>query len=65
MVTKHRGDAQMAGHVLHWAFYDLFGNLVTLGRAAAMREQTVELAALRPGKRVLDVGGRGSDPPAR
>jgi ubiquinone/menaquinone biosynthesis C-methylase UbiE len=57
MVTQHRGDAMTAGHVLHWAHvYDLFGNIVTLGRAAAMREQTVELAALSPGERVLEVG---------
>jgi demethylmenaquinone methyltransferase/2-methoxy-6-polyprenyl-1,4-benzoquinol methylase/phosphoethanolamine N-methyltransferase len=57
MVTKPRSDAPTAGHVLHWAhLYDLFGNIVTLGRAAAMREQTVELAALRPGERVLEVG---------
>src|SRR5207244_5874484 len=27
-----------------------------LGRAAAMREQTVELAELRPGERALEVG---------
>jgi ubiquinone/menaquinone biosynthesis C-methylase UbiE len=57
MVTHHRGDAITAGHVLHWAHvYDLFGNVVTLGRAAAMREQTVDLAALRAGERVLEVG---------
>ncbi len=57
MLTQHRGDAMTAGHVLHWAHvYDLFSNLVTLGRAAAMREQTVDLAALHPGERVLEVG---------
>jgi ubiquinone/menaquinone biosynthesis C-methylase UbiE len=57
MVTQHDGDAMTAGHVLHWAHvYDLFANVVTLGRAAAMREQTVELAALRPGERALEVG---------
>src|SRR5206468_8221336 len=57
MLTQHRGDAQTAGHVLHLAHtYDLFANLVTLGRASAMRKQTVDLAALRPGERVLEVG---------
>lgn len=57
MVTQHRGDAMTSGHVLHWAhMYDLFGNIVTLGRAAAMREQTVELATLTLGERVLEVG---------
>jgi ubiquinone/menaquinone biosynthesis C-methylase UbiE len=55
--TQHRGDAPTTGHVLHQAhLYDLFSNIVTLGRAAAMREQTVEVAALRPGDRVLEVG---------
>jgi hypothetical protein len=45
MVTQHRGDSPTTGHVLHWArVYDLFGNIVTLGRPA-MREQTLELAA--------------------
>jgi demethylmenaquinone methyltransferase/2-methoxy-6-polyprenyl-1,4-benzoquinol methylase/phosphoethanolamine N-methyltransferase len=57
MVTHHRDDAMTAGHVLHWArLYDLFGNIVTLGRASAMREQTLELAGLRAGERVLEVG---------
>jgi ubiquinone/menaquinone biosynthesis C-methylase UbiE len=57
MVTQRGGDAMTAGHVLHWAHaYDLLGNVVTLGRAAAMREQTVELAELRPGERALEVG---------
>src|SRR5919199_6968659 len=57
MVIQHTGDATTAGQVLHWAHvYDLFGNIVTLGRAAAMRDQTVDLAALRSGERVLEVG---------
>ena len=57
MVTQHRADAVTAGHVLHWAHtYDLFANIVTLGRAGAMREQTVQLADLHPGERVLEVG---------
>ena len=57
VMTPHRGDAETAGHVLRWAHaYDLFGNIVTLGRAGAMRDETVELAVLRPGERVLEVG---------
>jgi ubiquinone/menaquinone biosynthesis C-methylase UbiE len=57
MVTRSSRDAMTAGHVLHWAHaYDFFGNVVTFGRAAAMREQTVELAELRPGERALEVG---------
>ena len=57
MLAHHQSDAVTRGHVLHWAhLYDLLGNLVTLGRAAAMREQTADLAELRPGERVLEVG---------
>jgi ubiquinone/menaquinone biosynthesis C-methylase UbiE len=57
METQHARDATTSGHVLHWAHaYDLFANVVTLGRAAAMREQTIELAELRPGERALEVG---------
>jgi ubiquinone/menaquinone biosynthesis C-methylase UbiE len=57
MVTQHSADAMTAGQVLHFAHaYDLFANIITLGRAAAIREQTVDLAALRPGERVLEVG---------
>lgn len=57
MVTQHRADALTTGHVLHWAHaYDVFANLITLGRAGAIREQTVELAALGHGERVLEVG---------
>lgn len=57
MLSQHHRDAMTAGHVLHWArAYDLFGEIVTLGRASAMREQTLELAGLRPGERVLEVG---------
>jgi ubiquinone/menaquinone biosynthesis C-methylase UbiE len=57
MLKEHHRDAVTTGHVLRWAhLYDLFGNIVTLGRAAAMREQTVDLAGLRAGERVLEVG---------
>jgi demethylmenaquinone methyltransferase/2-methoxy-6-polyprenyl-1,4-benzoquinol methylase/phosphoethanolamine N-methyltransferase len=57
MLAHHRPDAVTRGHILHWAhLYDLFGTIVTLGRASAMREQTADLAELRPGERVLEVG---------
>jgi ubiquinone/menaquinone biosynthesis C-methylase UbiE len=57
MVKQHPRDAVTTGQVLHWAhLYDVFGNIVTLGRAPAMREQTLELARLRAGEHVLEVG---------
>jgi ubiquinone/menaquinone biosynthesis C-methylase UbiE len=48
---------QTAGKVLHAArFYDLFGNLMSLGRPRRIRERLVELAAPLPSESVLDVG---------
>lgn len=37
-------------------YYDLLAGLLTLGRERAFRERIVELAEVRPGDRVLDVG---------
>jgi len=50
------------GLVLHRAFgYDLLVWLLSLGRERAYREKTLELAGLKPGESVLDVGcGTGS-----
>jgi len=57
MPGQHSHDAATRGRVLHWAHaYDLFATLTTFGRASAMREQTADLAALRPGERVLEIG---------
>jgi demethylmenaquinone methyltransferase/2-methoxy-6-polyprenyl-1,4-benzoquinol methylase/phosphoethanolamine N-methyltransferase len=40
-----------------WAsFYDLLINLISLGREAKLRDETVTLAGIQPGERVLDVG---------
>src|SRR5713226_6986427 len=45
------------GHLIHWArFYDRCVFLCTLGRAGAMREEAADLAAIRPGESVLEVG---------
>jgi ubiquinone/menaquinone biosynthesis C-methylase UbiE len=45
------------GHTIHWAgLYDVLLTLVTLGREQTLRERIVDLADLRPGERVLDVG---------
>jgi ubiquinone/menaquinone biosynthesis C-methylase UbiE len=45
------------GRVLHGAFrYDLLVWLVSLGREPDFREKTLDLARLKPGESVLDVG---------
>ena len=45
------------GRVLHWALrYDLLVWLVSLGRERHFRERTLDLAKLKPGESVLDVG---------
>ena len=50
-------DAPTRGRLIRWArFYDPLVAVATLGRAPAMREQAADLAALRPGESVLDVG---------
>jgi ubiquinone/menaquinone biosynthesis C-methylase UbiE len=50
-------DEFTTGKTLHRArLYDLLGAILTLGRGAAMRRQTIELAHLAPGERVLEVG---------
>lgn len=45
------------GRTIHWAqHYDLFTRFLSLGRERALRERTIQLADLRPGEIVLDVG---------
>jgi len=45
------------GRTIHWASrYDFFVSLVMLGRAAAFRRNTADLAHLQSGEVVLDVG---------
>lgn len=61
---RHRGGGQKSGEapqtkgmVLNWARrYDLLVSLITIGRERAMRKRTADLAQLRPGESVLDVG---------
>lgn len=41
----------------HWAFgYDLLLRVIWLGREGAFRKKMVDLAGLKPGESVLDVG---------
>ena len=51
-----------AGLIIHWpARYDLLIWLITLGRETAFREKVVNLAQLKAGESVLDIGcGTGS-----
>jgi len=62
MLGHHRhaaatADVSTRGHLIHWArFYDACVFLCTLGRAGAMREEAADLAAIRPGESVLEVG---------
>jgi demethylmenaquinone methyltransferase/2-methoxy-6-polyprenyl-1,4-benzoquinol methylase/phosphoethanolamine N-methyltransferase len=48
---------QTKGKVIRWArFYDLAVWLMTFGREPAIRRMTIELAGIKEGERVLDVG---------
>ena len=54
---SHESPAQTEGRLIRWAtFYDGLVNIVTLGHAGMLRTQTVDLAMLKPGEKVLDVG---------
>jgi ubiquinone/menaquinone biosynthesis C-methylase UbiE len=46
-----------AGRTIRWArYYDTLVSLLTLGQARSIRKLTADLATLRPGEAVLDVG---------
>ena len=48
---------QTKGKVIRWArWYDLGSKLLSFGRDKAIRTKALELAAIRPGEKVLDVG---------
>lgn len=45
------------GRTIRWArFYDVFVRSFTLGKDQVIREMTAEMAQIRPGDKVLDVG---------
>lgn len=48
---------QTEGRMIHWAsFYDSLTNLLTFGHIRQLRMLTVDLAELKPGEKILDVG---------
>lgn len=54
---SHETPAQTEGRLIRWAtFYDTFTTILTLGHAGRLRTMTVDLAQLKPGESVLDVG---------
>lgn len=49
--------SSIRGGVIHWArFYDALVMLLTLGRAPAMRDEAADVAEIRSGDSVLEVG---------
>lgn len=45
------------GHHIHWAsHYDLIVKLITFGRSGRVRQRTIDLAALKPGDTVVELG---------
>ena len=55
--TVGRPPVETKGKVIRWArFYDLATWLMSFGREPGIRRMTVELAGIKQGERVLDVG---------
>ena len=54
---SHTRPAQTEGRLIRWApFYDTLTNILTLGHADRLRRMTIDLALLKPGESLLDVG---------
>jgi SAM-dependent methyltransferase len=55
--TPARSAPHTEGRMVRWArLYDLGSTLLSFGRRAALHRTIVELAEIRPGERILDVG---------
>ena len=55
--TAGSAPMETKGKVIRWArFYDLVTWLMTFGREPGIRRMTIELAGIKEGERVLDVG---------
>lgn len=54
---SHDTPAQTEGRLIRWASsYDFLTNVLTLGQTKRLRTMTVDLALLKPGEALLDVG---------
>jgi ubiquinone/menaquinone biosynthesis C-methylase UbiE len=54
---SHAHAPPTRGRTIHWAhLYDVVTSVLSLGRERAMRQLTLDLAQVRPGETVLDVG---------
>jgi demethylmenaquinone methyltransferase/2-methoxy-6-polyprenyl-1,4-benzoquinol methylase/phosphoethanolamine N-methyltransferase len=52
-----KSPAQTRGFLIRWASgYDRVVDILALGQAQRLRAMTIDLAALKPGERLLDVG---------
>jgi ubiquinone/menaquinone biosynthesis C-methylase UbiE len=55
--SQKRGPAKQKGNLGHMAaYYDLVMVLLTLGRERTLRRMTLDLAQLKPGDKVLEIG---------
>jgi ubiquinone/menaquinone biosynthesis C-methylase UbiE len=53
----HESPPSTQGKVLHWAFlYDVLACVLFFGKEDKFRQRTLDLARLRPGDSVLDIG---------
>ena len=51
------GAPQTRGSVIRWArLYDIATNVLTFGKETTLRRSIIELAAIRSGEKILDVG---------
>ena len=54
---SHENPAQTEGRLIRWASsYDFLTNILMFGQAGRLRRMTIDLALLKPGEAVLDVG---------